>query len=85
MAVHPSPGTWSARSRAADSRSGPRRTLTRLLQECGIEIGGPNPWDIQVLNDEFYARVCADGSLGLGESYVDGWWEVRDLEGLIYR
>jgi len=85
MAAHPSHGTWSDRSRAADSRNEPRRTLTRLLQECGIEPGGPNAWDIQVLNDDFYARVLANGSLGLGESYVDGWWEVRDLEGFIYR
>jgi cyclopropane-fatty-acyl-phospholipid synthase len=38
-----------------------------------------------VLNDDFYARVLVHGSLGLGESYMDGWWTVEDLDGLIYR
>jgi len=29
--------------------------------------------------------VLADGSLGLGESYMEGWWDARDLDGFIYR
>jgi len=62
-----------------------RRRIERLFAECGIDIDGPNAWDIQVHNDDFYPRVLADRSLGLGESYMDGWWDVRDLDGFIYR
>src|SRR5262245_27774778 len=62
-----------------------RFRLQALLAECGIDIDGPNAWDIQVHDDGFYARALADGSLGLGESYMDGWWDVRDLDGFMYR
>ena len=62
-----------------------RSRIERLFGECGIDIDGPNAWDIQVHDDDFYPRLIADGSLGLGESYMDGWWEVRDLDGFIYR
>ncbi|HEX5161118.1 MAG TPA: cyclopropane fatty acyl phospholipid synthase [Steroidobacteraceae bacterium] len=62
-----------------------RRRIERLFAECGIDIDGPNAWDIQVHNEDFYARVLAKGSLGLGESYMDGWWDVRDLDGFVYR
>jgi cyclopropane-fatty-acyl-phospholipid synthase len=50
------------------------RALRTTLEECGITVGGSAPHDIRVLDGRFYARVLRDGSLGLGESYVDGWW-----------
>ncbi len=62
-----------------------RSRVVQLFADCGIEINGANPWDIQVSNEDFFSRVMADGSLGLGESYVDGWWEARDLDGFVYR
>jgi len=62
-----------------------RARLERLFAGCGVQIDGPNAWDIQVHHGKFFARVLANGSLGLGESYMDGWWDVRDLDGFIYR
>jgi len=62
-----------------------RRRVESLFAECGVDIGGPNAWDIQVHNEDFFSRVLAEGSLGLGESYMDGWWDVRDLDGFVYR
>lgn len=56
-----------------------------LLQGTGIQINGPNPWDLQEHNQHFYRRVIAHGSLGLGESYMQGWWDADDLDGLVYR
>jgi cyclopropane-fatty-acyl-phospholipid synthase len=29
--------------------------------------------------------VLAHGSLGLGESYMDGWWDVEDLDGFLFK
>lgn len=62
-----------------------RSRVAQLFSDCGIQIGGSNPWDIQVSNEDFYSRVLGDGSLGLGESYMDGWWNTRDLDGFLYR
>ena len=33
----------------------------------------------------FYARVLAQGSLGLGEAYMDGWWDCERLDEFFYR
>ena len=52
----------------------------KILNHAGILINGKNPWDIQVHNEKFYSRVFAQGSMGLGDSYVDGWWDVQALD-----
>jgi len=56
-----------------------------LLEQAGIEVKGKNPWDFQVHNPEVYRRVLTEGSLGLGESYMDGWWDCEALDQFIYR
>lgn len=55
-------------------------TLAALLRAADIEIDGGDPWDIRVHDERFYARVLAHGSLGAGESYMDGWWDVPRLD-----
>jgi cyclopropane-fatty-acyl-phospholipid synthase len=56
------------------------RTAEQLLELAGITINGDRPWDIQVHDERLYERVMARGSLGLGESYMDGWWDCRRLD-----
>jgi cyclopropane-fatty-acyl-phospholipid synthase len=56
------------------------RTIGQVLEPAGIELDGGNPWDLQVHDGRFYARVLAEGSLGLGEAYVDGWWDCAELD-----
>lgn len=51
-----------------------------ILAEADITINGKNPWDIQVHEEDFYQRVFSDDSLGLGESYMDGWWDCEALD-----
>ena len=65
--------------------AGLQRRVTALLHEAGIEVGGTQPWDIQIHDPHFHARVLAEGSLGLGESYMDGWWDAASLDGLLAR
>ncbi len=36
-------------------------------------------------DERFYERVLADGSLGFGETFMEGWWDCDDLEEVIYR
>lgn len=54
-----------------------KNIITELLNKAGIDINGQKPWDLQVHNDDFYNRVLRDYSLGLGESYIDGWWSCE--------
>jgi cyclopropane-fatty-acyl-phospholipid synthase len=63
----------------------PRQIISQLLSECDVRINGDAPSDIRIINDDFYARALVNGSLGLGESYMDGWWDAQDLDGFIYR
>lgn len=56
------------------------RIVNDLLSKAGVAINGPSPADLQVKNPEFYQRVLQQGSLGLGESYMDGWWECERLD-----
>ena len=56
------------------------RIVSELLGRAGIEINGNAPSDIQVRNPRFFKRVLQEGSLGLGESYMDGWWECDRLD-----
>jgi cyclopropane-fatty-acyl-phospholipid synthase len=57
-----------------------RKPIEELLDFAGIRIDGDRPFDIQVRNPEFYPRVLAGGSLALGESYMDGWWDCQALD-----
>lgn len=56
------------------------RIVHELLAEADIEINGSRPFDIRVNNPDFFKRVLQDGSLGLGESYMDGWWVCERLD-----
>lgn len=53
--------------------------LTPLLAEVGVTINGPDPWDIQIHSPDFWTRLYAEGSLGLGEAYMDDMWDCADL------
>jgi cyclopropane-fatty-acyl-phospholipid synthase len=55
------------------------------LALAGISINGNKPWDIRVSNDEFYRRAITEGELGVGESYMDNWWDVEKLDEFIFR
>lgn len=57
-----------------------RKPIEELLDFAGIRIDGDRPFDIQVRNPEFYPRVLAGGSLALGESYMDSWWDCQALD-----
>jgi len=56
------------------------RICNELLQSVDIQVNGSRPFDIKVKNPNFFKRVLQEGSLGLGESYMDGWWECERLD-----
>ncbi|HVP22258.1 MAG TPA: cyclopropane fatty acyl phospholipid synthase [Anaerolineaceae bacterium] len=59
--------------------------IRELLEPTDIQINGKNPWDIQIHDPRFYDRVLSESSLGLGESYVDGWWDCDAIDELVNR
>jgi cyclopropane-fatty-acyl-phospholipid synthase len=60
-----------------------RQRIERLLATADIRIDGQRPWDMRVHDSSVYARVCAHGSLGLGESYMDHAWDCEALDVLL--
>ncbi|MBA3504131.1 MAG: cyclopropane fatty acyl phospholipid synthase [Deltaproteobacteria bacterium] len=68
------------------SRSSDAESIVReLFALADVEIGGSRPGDIQVHEHRFYERVLRDASVGLGESYMDDWWETDALDVTIYK
>ncbi|MCR0997460.1 cyclopropane fatty acyl phospholipid synthase [Serratia rubidaea] len=59
--------------------------VEEMLAEAGITINGNQAFDIQVNNPQLFKRVLQEGSLGFGESYMDGWWECERLDMLFSR
>ncbi len=59
--------------------------MTNLLALADIHINGARPWDIQVHDQRFFGRVLASGTLGFGESYMDGWWDCDALDEMCCR
>ena len=61
------------------------KAIKSLLAIAEIEINGKGDADIHVNNPGFYKCVLQKGSLGLGESYMAGWWDVKKLDEFFYR
>jgi cyclopropane-fatty-acyl-phospholipid synthase len=60
-----------------------KESIEGIFALADIQINGSRPWDIQVHNDQFYSLVLSSGSLGLGESYMDGWWDCPNIDQFI--
>jgi cyclopropane-fatty-acyl-phospholipid synthase len=61
------------------------QALKQAFKEADIEVNGKRPWDIQIHDPRFYDRVLTSGTLGFGETYMDGWWDAEKVDELIYR
>ena len=62
-----------------------RHRIESILATADIRIDGNRPWDPHVYDDRFYDRVLSEGTLGVGESFTDGWWDCEALDQLICR
>jgi len=57
-----------------------KEIIKNLLAGADITVNRSNSYDPQIYNENFYSRVLRQGSLGLGESYMDGWWDCERLD-----
>ena len=59
--------------------------LASGLAEVDVKLGGDRPWDLRIHNPKTYGRIARQGSLGIGETFMDGWWECDDLAEMLAR
>ena len=57
--------------------------ITAALADADVTTNGPRPWDMQVHDQRLFQRLLRDSALGLGESYMDGWWDCPALDDMI--
>jgi cyclopropane-fatty-acyl-phospholipid synthase len=66
-------------------RRGAEAVVTEAFAAADVRLDGARPWDIQLHDPRFYARVLASGTLGMGESYMEGWWDCASLDQMFFR
>ena len=59
--------------------------VRELLDLAGVQVNGTNAWDLQVHNPGTYDRLLSQGNMGLGEAYMDGWWDCEAVDQFIAR
>ncbi|QXI30386.1 cyclopropane fatty acyl phospholipid synthase [Pseudomonas vanderleydeniana] len=61
-------------------RSGSHRLAEELLDKAGLRLDGRAPWDMRLNRPGVPERALSEGSLGLGEAYMDGDWDAEQLD-----
>ena len=77
--------SWDTKETALVRTDDNWRRACTLLATADIRVGGGRPWDIRVHHPATFDRILTRGSLGLGESYMDGWWDCDQVDELITR
>ena len=54
--------------------------LQDFLAHSDVKINGTRPWDIQIHNPDAIGQIITRGTLGIGESYMDGMWDCAALD-----
>lgn len=76
---------WDSKETALVQTDDHWRRASELLASADVRVDGSRPWDMRVHHQATFDRILAQGSLGLGESYVDGWWDCEQVDELITR
>ena len=66
-------------------RSPLEKWFTEILAKADIVVNGTRPFDMQVHNPKLWRRILKHGSLGLGEAYMEGWWDCVNVDEFIRR
>lgn len=62
-----------------------RKRIEALLGAGDIRIDGDRPWDVRIHNEAIFPRIIAEGMLGVGEGYMEGWWDCEQLDEMVCR
>ena len=61
------------------------RKVIALLESADVRLDGSRPWDITVHDERLFRRLIVEGSVGLGDAYVDGWWDCAAVDQFVDR
>ena len=59
-----------------------KKVVSEILANSGITVNGNQSFDIQIKDERTYKKLLAQGNLGLGESYMEGWWTCESIDEL---
>ena len=62
-----------------------RDAFATMLKPADIRLDGDRCWDVKVIDERLHRRVLAQGTLGFGDAYMDGWWECDAIDQLCER
>lgn len=62
-----------------------KKFIENILALADMKIDGGRPWDFRIHDSRVYDRIMSGGLLALGEAYMDGWWEVQQLDEFFVR
>src|SRR5271154_3362291 len=54
--------------------------VNHLLTTADIRADGDRPWDIRINDARMYRRLAIGGLTGLGDAYVDQWWDCDAID-----
>ena len=69
----------------SDSATLTQDWLAQLLASADIHLNGSRAWDLQIKHPQMLKRLLKQGGLGLGDSYMDGWWECQAIDLMLER
>lgn len=59
--------------------------VATVLARADVLVDGPRPWDMRVHDPGVFPRLLRNGSLALGEAYMDGAWDCEALDQMLTR
>jgi cyclopropane-fatty-acyl-phospholipid synthase len=77
--------TSAGERRGRESPTADFTVFRELLARADVRLNGDRPWDIQVHNPRMASRILGHGSMGAGESYMDGDWDCDQLDDMLAR
>jgi len=70
----------TSRTAFFDSGNKTHQFAAELLAKADIQIGGSRPWDIRFNAHGVPEAAMTQGNLGFGEAYMNGAWDVDELD-----
>jgi cyclopropane-fatty-acyl-phospholipid synthase len=62
-----------------------KKKVLSFLSGLDISVNGSASCNIEIHDARFYSSLALRGSLGLGESYIEGWWDADPIDEFLLR
>ena len=65
--------------------SSAKRFVLDQIARAGVSLAPAPDAELTIHDERLFARLLRDGTLGLGESYMDGWWDAEPLDSVLFK